>query len=426
MAQKYAISAVDPSLSSTRLRGRWLFVARLVWVLVTILSLGKTAIGLPLLFAEKGRLCTASAEVCSQGESLTTEQFQVLKSKGITLPEYVNIVAGVEVIVELIWFGTGLLIFLLRSNDWLALITSAMMTLFISSGFKSLIAEAYPGLAFPADLIFNLANVLLFLFVGLFPSGRFSPRWMRWYWLGIIAIFPLLPLLSLLTQKVSNLFITAFWLSFLVLGPFSQIYRYRNTSTSVERQQTKWVVFGFVSFAGLLIAVVANEKLPPSKLGQILSDNFLFDFAGLFIPVSVGISVLRYRLWDIDVIIRKTLVYSVVTGFLALVYFGGVLIFQRVFSGIGAGQSQAALVLSTLAIAALFNPLRRRVQAGVDRRFYRNKYNAEQTLASFAAVARNEVDVDQLSGALVRVVEDTVQPESVSLWLRKAEKKSIN
>jgi hypothetical protein len=137
--------------------------------------------------------------------------------------------------------------------------------------------------------------------------------------------------------------------------------------------------------------------------------------------VAAGIAILKYRLYDIDLLIRRTLIYGVLTALLALVYLGAVIALQTVFTALtGAARSELVTVLSTLVIAALFIPLRNRLQAAIDRRFYRRKYDAARTLAQFSGALRDEVDLDDLSAHLVDAVDETMQPESVSLWLRAA------
>ncbi len=213
------------------------------------------------------------------------------------------------------------------------------------------------------------------------------------------------------------------WFGLFIGGFISQVYRYLRVSNEVERRQTKWVVFGFGSIA---VIVLASVVVP--SLNQLTSNTapytakymFINTFSNLsltLIPITVGFAVLRYRLYDIDVIIRKTLVYGALTATLALVFFGGVALLQEVFGKISRTEnSPVAIVLSTLAIAALFNPLRRSIQDFIDRRFYRRKYNAEQALADFAASARNETDLETLSTKLVEVVQETMQPATITLW----------
>ena len=197
-------------------------------------------------------------------------------------------------------------------------------------------------------------------------------------------------------------------------------------SRGEEREQIKWIAFA-ASFVGLVgsITVVSTFRFAPESLEtagtqplwlELLQDVELLSFAG--VPVAVGFAILRHRLYDIDVVINRTLVYGSLTAMLVAVYVGSVVVLQYIFRALSGGESQLAIVASTLVIAALFNPLRRRVQGFVDRRFYRRKYDAAKTLATFSAKLRDETDLDELNDELVRVVLETMQPAHVSLWLR--------
>ena len=199
-----------------------------------------------------------------------------------------------------------------------------------------------------------------------------------------------------------------------VLSALSLVLRYRRAG-GIERQQIKWFAYAAVLFGGSLVF--------GGFLGQDLPGvlDALFETV-TFMPlyVAVGVAILRYRLYDIDVLINRTLVYGALTATLALVYFGGVATTQAIFRALTGQeeQPQLAIVVSTLVIAALFNPLRRRIQAFIDRRFYRRKYDAAKTLEAFSAKLRDETDLEALNNELVGVVRDTMQPSHVSLWLR--------
>jgi hypothetical protein len=175
----------------------------------------------------------------------------------------------------------------------------------------------------------------------------------------------------------------------------------------------------------LLMLSKSDGSLPPLPSWlELLASLAVLGFAG--VPVAIGFAVLKYRLYDIDVVINRTLVYGSLTLTLALIYFGGVATVQALLSVLTGQQEQPqlAIVVSTLVIAALFNPLRRRIQAFIDRRFYRRKYNARKTLETFSATLRDETDLEALNGELVEVVRDTMQPVHVSVWLRSGPEES--
>lgn len=212
-------------------------------------------------------------------------------------------------------------------------------------------------------------------------------------------------------------FYTAFSLVFLFGMLF---YRLQQHPSAVERQQIRIILFGsLVAF----IVVMGWLLFPLLNVFLAWDPAFFMPFILVF-PLSVGIAILRYRLWAIDVIIRRTLVYGILTGALGLIYFISVVLFSQLFKLLIGETSSLAIVISTLIIATLFTPLRKRVQHSINRRLYRNQYDAEKALAAFAAVARDEVDLEILKTKLLQLVQDTFQPEQVGIWIKNEEHKS--
>jgi hypothetical protein len=266
-----------------------------------------------------------------------------------------------------------------------------------------------------------LGNASLLLCGFVFPDGRYVPTWTRWlalfmlvYW-ATVASFPSM---GLDHSVLSLVLFFSFVLSTIVI----QLYRYHSISTPQQRQQTKWAMFG-VSLAvvgNILPRLLYYFVLVPLTGGNSLAYALMVCLimgSMLAIPYTLAIAVLHYRLWDIDIIINRTLVYSTLTVTLGLIFVGLNLGLQFLVRGMIQQNNDIALVASTLAVAALFEPLRRQIQTFIDRRFYRQKYDAAKTIAAFGAVLRNEVDLNQLTENLVAVVQETMQPAHVSLWL---------
>jgi hypothetical protein len=194
----------------------------------------------------------------------------------------------------------------------------------------------------------------------------------------------------------------------------------RRNARGVERQQIKWLLY-----VGPLFFIVAGLHigfyylwLSEGSWG-LWASYLLVIVGGLSGPIAIGVAILHYRLYEIDLLINRTLVYGSLTAMLIVLYFGGIVVLQRVFVSLTGQRSTLAVVASTLLIAALFTPLRRRIQSFIDRRFYRRKYDARKTLEAFSAQLRDETDLDALSDDLVGVVRETMQPAHISLWLRR-------
>ena len=292
--------------------------------------------------------------------------------------------------------------------------------------------------------VLGFGPALTFLFL-LFPNGRLpSRRWRPVGWLAVAAMVTLgcgvafmpgplpdypqirnpvgLTLLegSFLAGEVGSLLAYLSLVASTVLSASSMVVRFRQ-AVGEERQQIKWFALaaGFAALGWVVVALAyANYEGTESLLLVVAYLLQLLSLLG--IPLAVGIAILKYRLYDIDLIINRTLVYGSLTATLLAVYFGGVATIQAVFRFLTGQeqQPQLAVVVSTLAIAALFNPVRRRIQSFIDRRFYRSKYDARKTLEAFSVKLRDETDLEALNDDLVGAVRETMQPAHVSLWLR--------
>ena len=370
-----------------RLNGRRLVFARVVCIVIIAFTLSFFGIGLAITVMQYQSICTGLTCV-------------------LPIPE------------ALVYFTVAGVIFWYRSNDWMAMVVALMLVLMVPistlpAGAFDLLGSVPILQAFLyASIYLTFAAFLLFCF--LFPSGRFVPRWTRWVvliyllWLaGMISA--VLGWVNWLISDIGwNLYFIATAVALLLFIVFAQVYRYRQVSDAVERQQSKWAMAG--------TPLAACGWFPALFLWGPDSRVIL-----LLIPLSLGIAILHYRLYDIEVFINRALIYGTLTGTLAAVYFGLVFGMQFLLGGLISKTNAVVLVISTLAVYALFQPLRRRIQQIIDRRFYRRKYNAAKTVEAFSATLRNEVDLAHLSEHLITIVQETMQPAHVSLWLRPSE-----
>ncbi len=403
-----------------QLRGFWLHLARGAWIgfmLVELLVLILT------LVATRGQGLTICPFIVSC--NVTPATAQALHQLSIAPTSYAtyNLVLGL--LQSLVFLIVGGFIFWRKPSEPVALVASFFL---VGIGLGAFI----PSTTYPPVVIFGYIGVP-FIFAALgyflvtFPDGRFDPRWS---WVVVV-----LWMVQAIFYVIPGPFNIMYWPPLLAateglltnggaVGVF--IYRYVRVFNFAQRQQAKWLFFGL---AGLIVLTILYDLIgslipglgAPDSFYQLANGTLTFVLF-LFIPLSVAIAILRSRLWDIDVIIRRTLVYTILTVILALIYAGLVLGFGSLVRGLlDQQQNPLVIVASTLVIAALFQPLRHGIQRVIDRRFYRRKYDATKTVEAFSATLRNEVDLIQLREHLLAVVQDTMQPTHVSLWLRKSE-----
>lgn len=404
----------------------WLIRACAVLIGWDLLHLGLTLASIPR-YIQRASALTIAPYLLGVNSGVSNETvLAAARSHGMPVGQFALYQSVVAFLFAVIVAAVGLVVLSRARGQWFVWFTSHIMLFLAPFALyqMSQVARLVPPFWIEIGAVSWPLFVLYFF---LFPNGRAVPRWLLWPLIGyalfhlcvqlyvpVVAAFPALePRLGWWLASAEVLQVVVNIVLPCILA--AQVYRYFWVSSSAERLQTKAFLFGFAAF---IATTVVNEVLNGDAANSAAFANEIGLLAVLVLPLSLALSILRYRLWDVDRLIRRTLVYAAVTVLLALVFYGTVLLTQRLFTALTGQESPVALVISTLMIAALFSPLRRRVQDLIDRRFYRSKYDAQQVLARFATVARDETDLDKLAGGLAGAVSETVQPDRMGVWLR--------
>ncbi len=416
---------------AARLRGLWLVLARTAVVVYGVGFLVLFIIGVPVRFQALTTVC-ASVETC---RALYLSQLEVAAMPGwLTIEAYAGYQTTLEMVLMVIGLSVAALLLYRHSHTRMGLL-AATVTIWTGTAGNVIpaLAESVPLVAaiyWPLNFV---GTALLWLFVLVFPDGRIEPAWVRRRFpLILIPVLVIFLLASVDPQGLTPVlrfggeglfYVGLFYVA--ILFPLTlQVVRYRRHASPEQRQQVKW---GLVGLAGMVLAFLLWGTIEPvtspfpggtPRLTWYLLGILLTVISVSLLPVTLAYSILRRRLWDIDLIINRAVVYGSLTVTIAVIYLGTVVLLQRIV--LSGQQSPLVVAGSTLLIAALFAPLRRCIQAFIDRRFYRSKYDGQKALAAFAATARSQVDLDALTTELLRVVGDTVQPQRLGVWLRPA------
>jgi hypothetical protein len=359
--------------------------------------------------------------VCRSGCALTPGNVHALESIGLSVAFYANLYMTLQVLYILVTVGVALLIVFKKPGQWVPLGVSCFLI-----GLSAYEGANYPALAAGHPALQTPLQFLIYVGMGVlgtyalmtFPNGRFGRRWIPGLYLfvtveGLLALF--------ITNPVFVMFNTIWGVASFPLILLFLIYRYRRILNAKERISMKWLILGWSVFIPSIVFVIGILPASTSPASLAFLAINMFGFFGCGINIAGALMAVMYaNAFDIDIFVRRTLVYTLLTTTLVVLYIGMVFGSQFVLESFSAQAAQSPLILvgSTLVIAALFHPLRRRIQKIIDKRFYRSKYDAAKTVAAFSATLRQEVDLEQLRKHLLAVVQETTQPTHVSLWLR--------
>jgi len=414
-----SVHAYSSSAPATRLSGQRLTLARLTTMGLALLTLVVLLLLLPAYLSFLNIVCYKA--VCPTGQ-LTPQAVQALSSARLSINIFVASSMVLTLLAMVMCWTVAAVIVWRKSDDWMALLVAVMLVLMGTSYVSHLLLQQTSSWQMLALFLDILTFGVFFLVFCLFPSGRFVPSWLRWMPVGWI----MWGLITIALHEVPRFysFHLKGFLAGLIMIVGAQVYRYLHVSTMVERQQTKWVVWG----ASVAMLSVVGVSLPEALFPAVVQQSWLYCLLdapaltlALFLgSLSIGMAILRAHLWDIDVLMNRTLVYGLLSVNLAFLYICLVFVIQFFLQRLFSHTNDVALVASTLAIAAMFHPLRRYIQRGIDRRFYRRKYDAAQILDAFGARLRlrDNVELSTLTLDILAVVEETMQPAHVSLWLR--------
>ncbi len=411
----------------THLSGQRLILIRTIWIALVGCILVYFFASLPETFLTIHQPCVGDWCTNATGR-LTASQIHSLVKAGISLDAYAWSFLIFTGVTSLVWFAVAGILFWRKSDDWMVLLVALMLIIVGADSITNTLLYSSSFWRYVEYVMYFSVSQTIFLTLALFPNGRFVPRWSFCFTLLNTVIYTVCYLLFLRPLRVpgwaldnSPVNAVTFFGSWTVLT-LAQLYRYFRVSSLVERQQTKWAALGFslILILGLVTLFLESYLARVNGLLYALGNISLSQLILLPLPLSIGFAMLRSHLWDIDIIINKALVYGLLTALLAAVYACLIIVLQFLLGGIIKQNNDVAIVVSTLAIATLFLPLRRCIQRVIDRRFYRRKYDAARTLQAFTATLRNEVDLTTLSEHLLGVVEETMQPAHVSLWLSKS------
>ena len=434
MMHPAALYASPPAAASPRLRGAWLLLARLAWLAIalaaTAMMVTTAATNVWLWGKTDDDACAldpATQADCLANNQAHLEFFGSYLNAGL----YYGLGQCLEMLPGIVM---GFFIFWRRSDEPFALLFALMLVLtsvFISDGIvQAVFASNFPAFQWLANFLWNFGSALLVM-IYRFPDGRFALRPLRWVAVGWVVLMLggyFLPATLLNISNWPGPLATITRSGFALSLAAALFYRYRRVSGPTERQQIKWFVASAALAAAYSLGLVVWPLREAGRVNLILNLTYLpvYYLAWALFPIGLGVAILRYRLWDIDLILRRTLIYSTLTGLLVLAYFGSVVVLESL-SGLALGDSRTPLVsvVSTLGIAALFVPLRARVQRAIDRRFFRRRYDATRILSEASTGLRDETDLARLTAHVENVVADTLAPAHVALWLNAGPRPAV-
>ena len=413
------VHAQPSGKTDTRLRGGWLLLARVVWVGIAVLTLGLSVASILTSLASLYVLCTDAPATCTNNGHITPDYLRALQALGFSLDGFATYEVALLIVFAVVYAAIGAVLFWRRSDDRMALFASLTLVTFPAAFNYSALATLPSAWWWPSQFVILLGNSSLFLFFYLFPTGRFVPLWTRWLWVGAIvfwAVNGFFPSLPFRHSLLRNVLFLGFVGSLLV----AQLYRYRHVSSTGQRQQTKWVVFGLsIGLGGFLALRLCStffpSLFPPGPLADLITNTAQFLFL-LFVPLSIGVAILRSRLFDIDSIINRTLVYgtlsvSVVSLYVLVVGYLGTLFHSR-------DNLLISLVAAGL-IAVLFQPLRAFLQRGVNHLLYGQRDEPYTVITRLSKRLEVTLAPDAVLSTIVETVAQALKLPYVAILLKQ-------